>query len=30
VMIAVLLFVFGPVMNRPEHEQQHGYHHDTN
>jgi hypothetical protein len=27
VVIAVLLFVFGPVHNRPEHEQQHGYHH---
>jgi len=27
-VIAVLLFVFGPV-NRPEHKQQHGYHHDT-
>jgi len=29
VVIAVLLFVFGPVHNRPEHEQQHGYHHNT-
>jgi hypothetical protein len=28
VVIAVLLFVFGPF-NRPEHKQQYGYHHDT-
>ena len=28
VVVAMLLFVFGPV-NRPEHEQQHCYHHDT-
>jgi len=36
VVIAVMLFVIGPLMgnpiphNRPDHEQQHGYHHDAN